>query len=300
VGPDDAWRATRAPAERAAVLETAYELFHHRYATRRETTPDEQARARRILLARSEVPHEGAGIAPAPVPAVRPDEGHGSARAVLGTGVRDGRFYLEARIRPAYHDLMDPVGGYTAGAQIDFFDLTLRYYTKDHDPRVHEFRLLDVESVAPQDAFFRPISWKAGTELFSRLLPHARHDVLGEEYVWRSHGGAGLAAEPWSNALAYVFADATADYGPALEEDHAIGPGASAGLFAGPASDRWKTHVFASVTRFALGDVSTETSIGIEGRLTLTPQQAIRAGITGLHDFNHSWIETGISWNVYF
>ena len=300
VVPDDARLATRAPAERAAVLGTAYELFRYRYATQRETTPDEQARGRRILLARSEVPNEGAGLAPAPVPAVRPDEGHRSARAALGTGVRDGRFYLEARIRPSYHDLMDPVGGYTAGAQIDFLDLTLRYYTKDRDPRVHEFRLLNIESVAPQDAFFRPISWKVGTELFSRLLPHAPRAALGEEYVWRSHGGAGLAVAPWSNGLAYIFADATVDYGPALEEDHAIGPGASAGLFAGPASDRWKTHVFAAITRFALGDVSTETRIGLEGRLTLTPQQVIRAGITGLRDFNHSWIETGVSWNVYF
>jgi hypothetical protein len=300
VAPDDARLATRTPAERAAVLGTAYELFHHRYAARRETTPDEQDRARRILLARSEVPFQGAGIAPVPVPAVRPDEGHRSARATFGTGVRDGRFYLEAGIRPAYHDLMDPVGGYTAGAQIDFLDLTLRYYTKDRDPRVHKFRLLDVESVTPQDAFFHPISWKVGTELFSRLLPQASRDVLGEEYVWRSHGGAGLAAAPWSTGLAYVFADATVDYGPALDEDHAIGPGASAGLFAGPASDRWKAHVFAAITRFALGDVSTEARIGIEGRLTLTPQQAIRVGISGLHDFNHSWIETGVSWNVYF
>jgi len=194
---------------------------------------------------------------------------------------------------------MDPVGGYTSGAQIDFFDLTLRYYTNDRDARVHQFRLLNVESVAPHDAFFQPISWKVGTELFSRLLPDA-HDRLEEQYVWRSHGGAGLALAPWSNGLAYLFADATVDYGPALDDDHAIGPGASAGIFTAPTGDAWRGHLFASVTRFALGETSTSARAGLEGRVSLTSQQAIAASVAGVRDFGHTWIEAGLSWNVYF
>jgi hypothetical protein len=88
--------------------------------------------------------------------------------------------------------------------------------------------------------------------------------------------------------------------GAGLEQDHAIGPGAQAGLFVGPATDRWKTHLFAGVTRFALGDRSTSTRAGLEGRLSLTPQQAIEASISGNRDFGQDWIEASLSWNYYF
>ncbi|HSP95978.1 MAG TPA: DUF4105 domain-containing protein, partial [Candidatus Dormibacteraeota bacterium] len=169
--PTDDPELARLPddAARAAVLNTAFDLFRYRYLIDREATPDEQHRARAILLARSQVPFEGSGLEPVPTPAVRPDQGHGSNRAVLGSGVRDGRFYVEAGFRPAYHDLLDPGGGYTPGAAIDFLDLLFRYYTKDRDPRVERFTLLDITSVSPLDAFFHPISWTVGTGLDNRL-----------------------------------------------------------------------------------------------------------------------------------
>ncbi len=299
VSPDDPRLAALNDRERAAVLGTAYDLLRYERLSRRGATPEEQRRARSILLARSDVPYEGPGLPPPPIPAVRPDEGHPSARGGLGAGVRDGRFYLETRIRPAYHDLMDPTGGYTAGAQIDFLALTTRWYTKERDVRVHRFTLAEVTSVTPWDAFFQPISWKVATGLQSRLLPSST-DGLEEQYVWRTDGGAGLAFRPWTHALAYGFADATVDVGPALQEDHAIGPGAQAGLFVGPVSDRWKTHLFAGVTRFALGDRSTDSRAGLEGRVSLTSRQAIEASIAGHRDFGQGWIEAGASWNYYF
>jgi uncharacterized protein DUF4105 len=297
--PDDPRLAVLTDRERAAVLGTAYDLLRYERLSRHEATAAEQHLARSILLARSDVPYEGPGLPPPPTPAVRPDEGHPCARVGLGAGVRDRRFYLEARIRPAYHDLMDPAGGYTAGAHIDFLALTVRWYTNDRDVRVHRFTLVDVTSVTPWDAFFQPISWKVATGLQSRLLPNPAND-LQEQYVWRTDGGAGLAFEPWAHGVAYGFVDATADLGPALGEGHAIGPGAQVGLFAGPASDRWQTHLFTRVTQFALGDRSTDSRAELEGRLSLTSRQAIEASIAGHRDFGQTWIEAGVSWNYYF
>jgi hypothetical protein len=300
VAPDAAELDALSETDRAAVLGTSYDLFRYRYLANREANDDERSRARRILLARSQVPTEGSPLTPPPTPAVRPDQGHDRHRAGVGAGVRDGHFYLETSVRLAYHDLMDPAGGYTAGAQINFGDLVFRYYTKDRDPRVHRFTLIDIVSVAPVDAFFHPISWQVGTGLFSRLVPQGHSSDLAEEYVWRTHGGAGLALEPWANALAYGFVDATVDYGPGLEEDHAIGPGARVGAFFGPGSDRWKGHLYASVTRFALGDVSTSSAVGLEGRLTLTPRVTLTFGISGNRDFDQNWIEGGMAFNLYF
>ena len=300
IAPDSEALAHLTNDQRAAVLDAAYELFRYRYLVDRAATDAERSRARRILLARSQVPVEGSQLPPPSTPAVRPDQGHPTNRLALGTGVRDGHFYLETGFRFGYHDLMDPTGGYTAGAQIDFADLALRYYTKDREARVHRFTLADIVSLAPMDAFFHPISWQVGTGLFSRLIPQGPSDDLREEYVWRTHGGAGLALEPWTGALAYAFVDATADYGPSLEEDHAIGPGARMGLYVAPPSDRWRAHVVAAVTRFALGDVSTASSIGFEGRLTLSRRIALEVDVSGNRDFNQNWLEAGLSWNLYF
>lgn len=298
--PDDPALATLPDdAARAAVLGTAFELFRYRYLTGRESTPEEQHRARAILLARSRLPFEGTGLEPVPAPAVRPDQGHRSNRARLGTGVRNGHYYVEAGIRPAYHDLLDPGGGYTPGAEIDFMDLLFRYYTKERDARVERFTLVDITSVSPLDAFFHPISWTVGTGLDNRLLPET-HDALQERYIWHSHGGPGLAVAPWPHALAYGFAEAIVDWSPSLEEDHAIGPQGRLGLFAGPAGDRWRAHLYGSVTGFVLGDTSQWYRGGLDLRVTLTPQMALRGGISGNRDFDQNWIEGGVSWDVFF
>ena len=298
--PDDpALAALPDDAARAAVLGTAFELFRYRYLTDHEATPDEQRRARAILLARSQVPFEGTGLEPVPTPAVRPDQGHRSNRAQLGTGVRDGHYYLEAGIRPSYHDLLDPGGGFTPGAAIDFMDLLVRYYTKERDVRVERFTLLDITSMSPLDAFFHPISWTVGTGLDNRLLPE-QGDALQEKYIWHSHGGGGLAVVPWPHAIAYGFAEAIVDWSPAFEEDHAIGPQGRLGLFAGPASDRWRANLYGSVTGFVLGETSQWYRGGLDLRVTLTPQMALRGSISGNRDFDQNWIEGGVSWDVFF
>ena len=284
---------------RAAVLGTAYELFRYRYLSNRLSTPAEQRRARAILLARSRVPVEGSGLQPVPTPAVRPDQGHRKTRVSLGAGVRDGHFYLEAGLRPLYHGLLDPGGGYTPGAAIDVGDLLVRWYTKEREVRVERFTLIDITSLSPIDSFFRPVAWTVGTGLTNRLLPGTGGD-LGEEYIWHTHGGPGLAVAPWADALLYGFAEAVVDWSPSLEEDHAIGPQGRVGLFAGPANDRWRAHLYGSVTGFVLGDTSQWYRGGLDLRVTLTPQMALRGGISGNRDFDQNWIEAGAAWELYF
>jgi hypothetical protein len=85
-----------------------------------------------------------------------------------------------------------------------------------------------------------------------------------------------------------------------LSDDYAIGPGASAGLFVGPAGDTWKAHLFAAVTEFALGDHSTSSVIGVDLRITLTSRMTISLGVSGNRDFDQNWLEAGATWNVYF
>ena len=69
---------------------------------------------------------------------------------------------------------------------------------------------------------------------------------------------------------------------------------------AGPESDRWRAHLLARVTRFALGEDSTLSRMGREGRLTLTRQTALEASALYCRDFDRDWFDGGVSWNLFF
>ncbi|MBS1106322.1 MAG: hypothetical protein H6Q91_1824 [Deltaproteobacteria bacterium] len=294
--PDDAAIAALADVRRAAVIAVAYDLLRHR------ATPDrvdeERPRSRALLVARSGVPVQGEVGPPPPVPRVRPDRGHETARLRLGSGVRDGHPFLEARARPAYHDLLDPQGGFTRGAQIDFLDLAVRYYPEAQQLRIHEFRLLDIVSLAPRDALFRPISWRFGTALESQLVP--RHGALHEAYFWNTGGGAGLTTSLGPLGLAYGFVEARGEVSSHLQPAWALGGGGSAGVLFGDADDRWRAHLHASAIRYALGDPHTRIAIGLDQRLSLTHDDALELRLTAQRDFGESWLEAGLFWNHYF
>src|SRR6185436_8320449 len=102
---------------------------------------------------------------------VRPDQGHGSARVALGAGWRKSRPFVQLDARPGYHDLLDPQGGYTPGAQIDFLDLAVRIYGNDGEVRLQDLALVDIVSLAPRDQIFSPLSWRAATHVVSLLVP---------------------------------------------------------------------------------------------------------------------------------
>jgi hypothetical protein len=262
---------------------------------------ESRQRSRRILVARSRVDVRGSSFAPVPTPPKRPDEGHASARFALGGGWEDGRPFVEARIRPSLHDLVDPEGGYTRGAEIQFLDVAARYYPAEQRVRLHEAVLLDMVSLAPWDGFFRPVSFRFDTGLRTRLLPDGGGGSdLDPDPVWRTQGGLGLAFDLGGAGLAYGMGEAIADVGPDLDDHFALGGGASLGLFVGTPGDRWRGHLFGRVTRFALGDRSTAVRAGLEQRLTLTRNTALKATTAFERDFGESWFDAVVTWNLYF
>jgi hypothetical protein len=280
------------------VLELAYDLLRHRFLSRRITREASADRSRRLLAARSRVAGAGEPVPPPPRPAVRPDQGHGTARFALESGWWDHQPYVELRIRPSFHGLLDPEGGYTRGAEIQFFDTALRVLPEQHRVRLQELVLLDILSLAPRDRLFQPISWRFDTGLRTELVSH-RGDRLHAEGVFRTHGGAGVAYE-LGPALAYAMADATFDVAPGIQDDYALGPGAAIGLYLGSPADLWKGHVFARVTGYALGARSATASAGVEQRFRVGTTSAIELRASFEHGFGESWAEAGLRWSRFF
>lgn len=293
---DDPRLAALPDRTQALVLTAAYDLVRIRAG--RDDPQRERSLA--LLTARSRVPVRGEpGPAPRP-PAVRPDEGHATARARLGAGWRDGRFFLEARLRPAFHDLLDPEGGYLPGAQISFLDTALRWYPDGDELDLHELTLIDIVSVAERDAFFSPVSWHFRTGLETRLLRGRHTGELASGKLFRTEGGAGLARAPVPGLRVYGFLDGALEASGKLEPGWAAGVGVRAGLLHGREQGRLRTRLEGAAMRYLLGDTRTRLSGRLLQSWRLTRSSGLELELGVHRDFHATWWEGGLFWKRWF
>ena len=88
--PDDERAADLPPERRAAAFELAETFVTHQMEVGDLGRDEAASRALKLLTARSRI-EEASDLPPIESPETRPDEGHESARASVGLGVRDGR-----------------------------------------------------------------------------------------------------------------------------------------------------------------------------------------------------------------
>lgn len=283
---------SRPPGSRARVLEAAYEHVRYEYTKGRREQAGSAKLSHELLLARSRI--AAASQMPALSVPPRPDQGHETIRAALALGSEDDRRFEELKLRPAYHDLLDRDDGYSAGAQINFFDVTLRRYRDNNHLRLEELSLIDIVSLAPRDAFFRPLSWKVGTGLRRQRL---RDDDTALAYTL--NGGAGWAKAPVRNLLVYGFLDAGLDASRHLDAGYDLGAGASAGIFWRPRPN-WKVHAWARSLTYFLGDEHKLQQVAIEQSYALTANNALRLSAAAEREFDTHWTTLKLSWHAYF
>lgn len=241
------------PRETAArVLEVAHDLLYYRLQTG-DATAAARPRLAAILEARSRLGGRTPTPSPPP-PGPGPHAGHPTARAALGGIWMDDGFRLGARLRPGYHDLLDPPAGYPAGAGIELLDLGLRFDPDTGDARLADLVLLGIESLASRGDLIRPVSWRVSTGLRRRPSPLS---AGGEpaRLGFYAEGGPGLAWGDLRSLAAYAFALGSADANRGLDADHAVAAGGSAGLLARPAAG-WRLRAEVGVLSPVAGDDS--------------------------------------------
>jgi hypothetical protein len=295
ISPSDA-SITHLPKDKqVAVLETAYADLRYRDDANK---PDHAMNARQsheLLVARSRLPVVAQTDEPA-APATRPDQGHPTRRIAIGIGHNDWGMFQELRLRPAYHDQLDPSGGYSEGAQINFVDIAARHYQDSNRFLLEKLSLVDIVSLAPRDRFFKPISWKINTGLARERLAENDKD---NDPVFRANGGAGFAVSPWSNAMLYGLLEGTLDVGGAQDDHHALGIGPSIGLLASP-NEWWKLNLFMRYQRYFTGEEDSEREITLEQSFTIDHQNAVRLNASYKHEHDMDWTSVGLEWHVYF
>lgn len=201
IGTDDPAVGSLSTPQRAAVLELAQAYLQYRLDTGNIARQEMAPRSLALLRARSRIA-DAEPTPNVPAPEVRPDQGHHSARLAAGFGMTGDRAFTEVALRPAYHDLLDPVGGYVPGAAIDFLDIHVRWYDRVA-PSLETATLIGVESLTPRDELFRALSWRVrfGVDRF-REEPSQPGDIVGS-----ASGGAGPSWAVSEGARVYGLVD---------------------------------------------------------------------------------------------
>lgn len=155
-------------SNQAAILEVAFD--YNRYHAQQAEIPRQQVadHSLALLKKRSELP-ASSPFSAVPEPAVRDDEGHKTFELSLSHGNYDKTETTRLRIRPAYHDLSDPVAGYPVGAQIKFLETEIDF-RETGTTRIASFTGLNISSLSPRDAFFKPLSWRVDAGLYRNFL----------------------------------------------------------------------------------------------------------------------------------
>lgn len=228
------------------ILDVALETTEFRYYRKELDQAAYQARSLELLRARSRLGQAGERYLELPDPG-RPDRGHGSNRLAVGLGWRDDDLYQELRLRPAYHNLLDADQGYLAGSQIDFANLVLRYYPERDQAALQAFDLIDIVSLSPRHAFFRPVSWKVSTGFVQRSFADG-----DDHLIYRLNPGGGFT---WGNerTMTYVLMETDALFSGRFRDSFALGLGGTAGLLVNPLPP-WKVHLTARRLRYVAGE----------------------------------------------
>lgn len=208
---------------KSQILELSYDYARYR-ALKNASLRDQRATQNYSLLeTRSHLPAGDVWL-PVTRPEFLPEQGHKTTRFALGAGRRDGSSYTTLRFRPAYHDILDPLPGYSRGSQINFLDFRGRYFFDDSSIKLDKFTVINILSLTPRDEFFKPISWSIDTG-FERMWTND-----GETNGAQINGGGGLTYRIPGEHYAYIMMQGQLKVAGRFQDNYSLGAGAKSGL----------------------------------------------------------------------
>lgn len=286
---DDERLTALSPAQQAEVLESAHVYASFNYAAAGEESEASRAHLHALLQARSRLP--AGEPQPPPVPPVRPEQGHETARLDIGLGRDGGRNFGELRVRGSYHDLLDPEAGYVRGAQIEFFALSARRY--EDTVQLEEFLPVNIISLAPRDAFIQPWSWKLAAGWTRLRLADGARPLAG-----RIAGGGGVSGE-FGDSLAALLLEATLDVDSALDKGYAFGAGPSF-RWSVDVSRAWRAQLTAGYQAFEMGHEHRAGEVALSQRYAIGRETAWRLDLARRKEYGARSGLAQVSWLVYF
>ena len=214
-------------AEQAKILEMAYDHLYLLLIGRKVSAEETQPKLRQILALRSQSSQPKQRTEPKQ-PSLDPVNGHHARNFSATVGEVQGKKYIELGHRQAYHDLIDPQGGFRIGTQLMFWDGSIQY--RDDQLKLNHFDFLSVNSYNPITPFKTPLTWG-----FNFGWQQVSVDA-GQFSETKQHGVAELKAQSgysWANQerthLCYVQSQMQVQGGKSLDQGWRVGLGPTLG-----------------------------------------------------------------------
>nr|WP_257224213.1 DUF4105 domain-containing protein [Acinetobacter sp. YH12144] len=213
--------------EQAKILEMAYDHLYLLLIGRKVSAEETQPKLRQILALRSQSSQPKQRTEPKQ-PSLDPVNGHHARNFSATVGEVQGEKYIELGHRQAYHDLIDPQGGFRIGTQLMFWDGSIQY--RDDQLKLNHFDFLSVNSYNPITPFKTPLSWG-----FNFGWQQVSVDA-GQFSETKQHGVAEFKAQSgysWANQerthLCYVQSQMQVQGGKSLDDGWRVGLGPTLG-----------------------------------------------------------------------
>ncbi|MDX1800968.1 MAG: DUF4105 domain-containing protein [Marinobacter sp.] len=281
-----------APQRRAHLLDATYDYV--RYQADAEGWPRDYAAplSHALLAARSQIDDSSPPPSP-PTPAIRDDQGHDTMRIGLTGGREAGRSYAQLTVRPAYHDELDPPGGYRPGAQLQFLRLDARYYTDNDSLDLQQLTAVNIRSLTPRDSFFTPWSWQVGVG--ARRTEAADGDHPLAPYLAGGVGGSWLAPGR-IQAISLLTADVEVDND--LTKGYDVAPGLDLGLLHQSSTLSLMGGIRSKL--WLAGGEHREDELYLNGSLHLSQALSLTADFNRTSYYDRIGNQWQIGFNVYF
>ena len=219
-------------AEKADVLETAYQYVQYQYVAKDLELDDYRKQSFDALRARSLL--KGQGLIEDMKEGKPPVLAHESMRAVAGFGVRNGKIFEEISFRPAYQSLTDNDFGLPFGSEINFLETSLRHYDRDNKFVLQKFDLLTIRSLSPISQMFHPFSFQIKADV-SRV-----ENPINERagYVGNLSVGTGGTYAFSDRLWGFLLMNTKAAYGGFLPHNSYVAESVDLGILA--SFDKWR------------------------------------------------------------
>ena len=213
-------------AEKADILETAYQFVQYQYVAKKLELKDYRRQSFQTAVARSRLAEPGK--ISDPEEGKSPLKAHESMRATVAAGFRNGEAFQEISYRPAYHSLTDDGFGFLRGAEINFLNTTLRHYDERDKYVLQQFDLVGIRSLSPVDGMFAPISFQILADVRRETNPQTEKEGYTANLTVGGGGSYALSENVWAFAMTNLHAA----YGDFLPRNQYAGAGLGGGLFA--------------------------------------------------------------------
>ena len=280
-------------ADFARILEIVYDTYRYRaFQTPAERDVNAEYNLK-LLNVRSQL--DVKNIWPEIViPEFKPEQGHKSGRLAVGYGKNvigeDSLDKLLLKIRPAYHDLLDPAQGFPLGAQINFLDFSFSYSREENEADIDGVTIIDILSLTPAHDLFDPISWRVDFSYEKRGVYQQELNVL------QVSPGFGKSAYLLKDFLSYGLVNGAVEYSPDYSDDFALGAGLQVGILVTQNLYSGKLEINSS--RFFAGQTDTRFSanVGIARHLSANLSLRLTAEREKLYDQYINIYQLNVNW----